>query len=406
MTSTPTPATRLRTCIGNAVQHPLPQVRRLLNADTTVAFAVGRAQPFTLRLDGAAPEVRTDGVEAAAVHIELTDEQADAVSSGASSIALIAAAGELASRGPLRNYLEVDPTLRWLLSGATGLDDAPTLGGARTSAGSGEPPAESLAIETRGVHKRFGSHQVLAGVDLTIPEGLISVILGPSGTGKSVLLQNIVGLMRPDEGEVFVRQRAIAGLSRVELDTLRRDVGVMFQDGALFSSMTVFDNVAFPLRQHSEFTEREIHEIVSEQLDAVGLANAAAAMPASLSGGMRKRAGLARALVLDPGIVVCDEPDSGLDPVRTALLAELLRERHSEGGGTMIVVTHNIELARQLGDYVAVLWDGKILESGIGAAMFDSALPFVRQFLTGETVGPLGMDSIVQKDVPTSASQP
>jgi phospholipid/cholesterol/gamma-HCH transport system ATP-binding protein len=182
-------------------------------------------------------------------------------------------------------------------------------------------------------------------------------------------------------------------MSRSQVIALRRDIGVMFQDGALFSSMNVYDNVAFPLRQHTDLNEGEVAEIVQEQLQAVGLYDARHRFPAELSGGMKKRAGLARSLVLDPTIVLCDEPDSGLDPVRTAILGELLRERHERSGGTMVVVTHNVELARLVSDHASLLWRGTVVMAGPSKTVWESDDPFVRQFLAGDTEGPLGMDA-------------
>jgi phospholipid/cholesterol/gamma-HCH transport system ATP-binding protein len=252
--------------------------------------------------------------------------------------------------------------------------------------------ASTLAIQTRDLHKAFGHNHVLAGVDLQIPEGSICAIMGPSGTGKSVMIKHILGLLTPDSGEVFVRGRSLQRLSRSEVITMRKDIGVMFQDGALFSSMTVYENVAFPLRQHTNYNDHEVREIVMEHLTKVGLAHAVDRYPSELSGGMKKRAGLARGLVLDPGIVLADEPDSGLDPVRTALLGELLIERHAELGGTLIVITHNMMLAKRVSDYVAVLWRGRLIAQGPAEEMFASEDEFIRQFLAGESDGPLGMD--------------
>ncbi len=253
--------------------------------------------------------------------------------------------------------------------------------------------ADLLAVQTKDLKKSFGVNQILTGANLAIPEGVISAVVGPSGTGKSVLVKHILGLLLPDSGEVFVHGHSLGSMSRSEILALRREIGVMFQDGALFSSMTVYDNVAFPLRQHTDLNEAEVEELVVEQLSAVGLLQAASRLPKELSGGMKKRAGLARALMLDPGIVLCDEPDSGLDPVRTALLGELLLERQLALGGTMIVVTHNIALARLISDHVSVLWRGEVIASGSSEVIWNSEDPFVRQFLTGEAIGPLGMEA-------------
>jgi phospholipid/cholesterol/gamma-HCH transport system ATP-binding protein len=167
---------------------------------------------------------------------------------------------------------------------------------------------------------------------------------------------------------------------------------VMFQDGALLSSMSVYENVAFPLHQHTDLEEDDVQPIVMEHLRAVGLEGAAHKMPGELSGGMKKRAGLARALVLEPQILLCDEPDSGLDPVRTTLLGELLLDRHAEIGGTIVVVTHNIALARLLADHISLVWRGRVVASGDAEEVFFSDDPFVRQFLEAGLAGPLGMD--------------
>jgi phospholipid/cholesterol/gamma-HCH transport system ATP-binding protein len=250
-----------------------------------------------------------------------------------------------------------------------------------------------LAVETRGLKKAFGANEILKGTDLAIPEGTITTVIGPSGTGKSVLIKHVIGLLKPDDGEVYVHGRALSKMSRSEVLALRREIGIMFQDGALFSSMNLYDNVAFPLRQHTDLNDREVREIVEYQLEAVGLADAADKYPREISGGMKKRAGLARSLVLDPGIVMCDEPDSGLDPVRTALLGELLLARQADLGGTMIVVTHNMPLARLISDYIAVLYGGEILAAGPVEDVLASDNDFVRQFIAGAVEGPLGMDA-------------
>jgi phospholipid/cholesterol/gamma-HCH transport system ATP-binding protein len=263
---------------------------------------------------------------------------------------------------------------------------------AEESHGRGAGVVDLHAIEIRNLHKRFGPTRVLCGVDLQIPEGCSCALVGPSGTGKSVMVKHILGLLKPDSGDVRVRGRSLNAMTRSEVIALRRDIGVMFQDGALFSSMTVFENVAFPLRQHTNYSDAEVREIALEHLAKVGLLHAVDRLPAELSGGMKKRVGLARGLVLDPEIVLADEPDSGLDPVRTALLGELLLARHEDLGGTLVVITHNMDLARHVADFIAVLWSGRVVAAGPAESVFASEHPFVRQFLTGANAGPLGMD--------------
>jgi phospholipid/cholesterol/gamma-HCH transport system ATP-binding protein len=262
----------------------------------------------------------------------------------------------------------------------------------RYHTGTVRPSQAPDAIEFVEVHKAFGRNQVLRGLNMGLPEGKISMIIGPSGTGKSVCIKHIVGLMYPDEGDVIVHGKSIPSLPDEELFTLRRKFGVLFQDGALFGSLNLYDNIAFPLRQHTEKGEEEIAEIVNRRMREVGLGGEGQKMPNELSGGMRKRAGFARALVLDPEIVLFDEPDSGLDPVRTALLCELIKEVHAENGGCYVVITHDIMSARRVAEHICVLWKGRIVESGPAAELFASENPFVRQFLSGESSGPLGME--------------
>jgi phospholipid/cholesterol/gamma-HCH transport system ATP-binding protein len=248
------------------------------------------------------------------------------------------------------------------------------------------------AIEVIDLVKQFGRVRILNGLNLGLPENQISMVLGPSGTGKSVLIKHIVGLLYPDSGDVLVHGESVPGLSDDELFEMRKKFGLLFQDGALFGSMNVYDNTAFPLRQHTDKSEEEVGEIVNRRLREVGLAEATQKMPNELSGGMRKRAGFARALVLDPAIVMFDEPDSGLDPVRTALLCELIREVHEENGGCYLVISHDLATARRIADFLAILWKGRIVESGPSEELFHSDNEFVSQFLNAETVGPLAMD--------------
>ena len=248
------------------------------------------------------------------------------------------------------------------------------------------------AIEFIDVKKAFGRNTILNGLNLGIPDDQISMILGPSGTGKSVCIKHMVGLLYPDEGDVLVHGESVPNMADDDLFEMRKKFGVLFQDGALFGSMNIIDNVAFPLRQHTDKGEDEILDIVNRRLKEVGLGGAGDKMPNELSGGMRKRAGFARALVLDPAIVLFDEPDSGLDPVRTALLCELIKEIHSENGGAYVVITHDIMSARRVADFISVLWKGRIVESGPASELFNTDNMFVRQFLSGEAQGPLGME--------------
>ncbi len=250
----------------------------------------------------------------------------------------------------------------------------------------------SAAIEVDNIHKAFNGFKVLNGLTVDFVEDAITTVLGPSGTGKSVLLKHIIALLYPDAGDIRVFGKSICRMNEDELFAMRESFGVLFQDGALFGSMNVYDNVAFPLREHTDLSEDEIGEVVNRRLADVGLTAAADRMPGQLSGGMRKRAGFARALVLEPEIVIFDEPDSGLDPVRTALLGELIKKMHAENGGTYIVITHDTASVRQIGEYIAVLWKGRIVLSGAAEDMWSSENPFVRQFLNRGIEGPLGME--------------
>jgi len=248
------------------------------------------------------------------------------------------------------------------------------------------------AIEIVDVVKQFGRTRILNGLNLGLPDDQISMVLGPSGTGKSVLIKHIVGLLYPDSGDVIVKGQSVPDLRDEDLFEMRKKFGLLFQDGALFGSMNIYDNVAFPLRQHTDKGEDEIESIVTRRLREVGLGEAHYKMPNELSGGMRKRAGFARALVLDPEIVMFDEPDSGLDPVRTALLCELIREVHAESGGCYMVISHDLGTARRIADFIAVLWKGRIVESGPKDELFESDNEFVHQFLQADVNGPLAMD--------------
>lgn len=255
-------------------------------------------------------------------------------------------------------------------------------------AGSGPPKA---AIRIKDLTKSFGPQTIFEDITMDIPKGAISIILGPSGTGKSVFLKHLVGLLKPDRGEVWVGDKNVPALKEKELYEVRKKFGVLFQDGALFGSMSIYDNVAFPLREHTKKSEDEIGQIVSDNLRLVGLTGAEKKFPGEISGGMKKRAGLARALVLDPEIILFDEPDSGLDPVRTAFLNELVLDLKEQLGSTMIIVTHHIPSARQVADYVGLLFRRHLVRFGPTDEMFSDERPVVRQFLSGDTEGPIGM---------------
>jgi len=265
------------------------------------------------------------------------------------------------------------------------------------------PSGAENVVQFNDTYKAFGRNRILRGLTMGLPEGMVSMILGPSGTGKSVCIKHMVGLLFPDQGDVLVHGESVPNMHDDDLFEMRKKFGLLFQDGALFSSMNLYDNVAFPLRQHTEKSEQEIEEIVMRRLNEVGLGHSRDKFPNELSGGMRKRAGFARALVLEPDIVLFDEPDSGLDPVRTALLGELILEIHRDMVQdakrdkkphlpTFAVVTHDIMSARRVADYINVLWKGRIVEAGPAKDMLESDNPFIKQFLAGASQGPLTMD--------------
>ncbi len=293
-------------------------------------------------------------------------------------------------RDPYRDDAEHEPEARVVREAPP--TDEPDGDEYQWHTGLNRPTGVPDAVEFIDVHKAFGRNKILRGLNMGLPEGKISMILGPSGTGKSVCIKHMVGLLYPDEGDVLVHGESVPSMTDDELFAMRKKFGVLFQDGALFGSMNLYDNVAFPLRQHTDKGEDEIRDIVTRRLTEVGLAHSDDKMPNELSGGMRKRAGFARALVLDPDIVLFDEPDSGLDPVRTALLCELIQEIHEENGGAYTVITHDIMSARRVAEHISVLWKGRIVESGPAEDLFNSENAFVRQFLSGESQGPLGME--------------
>jgi phospholipid/cholesterol/gamma-HCH transport system ATP-binding protein len=257
-------------------------------------------------------------------------------------------------------------------------------------------PAEEIEpiISIRGVTKRFGSHTVLEDITFDVPRGKVTAILGPSGTGKSVLLKNILGLLQPEAGEIWIEGEQIVGMRDKDLYRVRRKFGVLFQDGALFGSMNLFDNMAFPLREHTKKNEREIRDIVLQKAALVGLLDHLKKLPGEVSGGMKKRAGLARALVMDPDIVLFDEPDSGLDPVRVAYLDELVLNVQKETGATCFIITHNIPSVMRTAEYMGVLFRSRLVRFASKEEMTTTDNAIIRQFLSGKAKGPIGIDEL------------
>ena len=244
----------------------------------------------------------------------------------------------------------------------------------------------SDAIRLEHVTKSFENRKVLDDVTLDVAEGSAFCLLGRSGTGKSVTLKHIIGLLRPDEGHVFVHGKDVSTLGGRELSDVRRSMGFLFQNAALFDSITVGENVAFPLRRHTDWPDSKIREVARARLADVGLEDDYDKMPAELSGGMRKRAGLARAMALDPDILLVDEPSAGLDPITAREIDQLLVDLKKKGA-TIVVVTHNIPSARFIGDELAMLHDGRVIARGTAGAFDRSDDEMVRAFMRSEGSG-------------------
>ncbi|HYS43405.1 MAG TPA: ABC transporter ATP-binding protein [Geobacteraceae bacterium] len=244
-------------------------------------------------------------------------------------------------------------------------------------------------IKLIGVEKSFKEQVVLNRLNLEIPEGEITAVIGPSGVGKSVLLKHMIGLLRPDRGQVIVDGENIAGMGRRQLNRVREKFGMLFQNAALFDSMTVFENVAFPLEEKTRLSRASIRKQVHEALEHVGLKGVDSKYPDELSGGMKKRVGLARVLLLNPRIILFDEPTTGLDPIICRATHQLIKDTHARFGFTAVVISHEIPEIFDISDLVAMLYRGEIVETGTPAEIQRSQHPVVRQFISGSLEGPI-----------------
>ncbi|MCX5813649.1 MAG: ATP-binding cassette domain-containing protein [Proteobacteria bacterium] len=240
---------------------------------------------------------------------------------------------------------------------------------------------DDIAIRLIDIHKSFGNQKVLDGINLEIEIGKTTVIIGKSGGGKSVLLKHVIGLLKPDKGEIWIDGVEITRLNERDLNDVRKKFGMLFQEAALFDSMDVFDNIAFPLRERTKMTETEIKGIVEDRLKQVGLFNVTEKIPSELSGGMRKRVGLARALALDPGIILFDEPTSALDPIISLTILDLIKETQTYFKKTYLVISHDILGMFRIADKVAMLSNGRIIEYGTPLEIKQSSNDDTREFL-------------------------
>jgi len=239
------------------------------------------------------------------------------------------------------------------------------------------------------IHKSFGNNVVLNGLDLFIEVGKVTVIIGQSGSGKSVLLKHMIGLIQPDKGKVEIDGQDISSFNERQLNEIRKRFGMLFQEAALFDSMTVGQNVAFPLIEHSKLPKSEIREIVSEKLAHVGLRGVEDKMPSELSGGMKKRVGLARAIALEPEIILFDEPTTGLDPIMADAIDQLIVDIQSRLSVTCVVISHDITGTFKIAHKIAMLYQGKIIEYGAPEEIESSRNPILKQFLEGKMEGPI-----------------
>jgi phospholipid/cholesterol/gamma-HCH transport system ATP-binding protein len=254
--------------------------------------------------------------------------------------------------------------------------------------GSPEPDGTPVIV-MKDVHKSFGTREVLRGMSISVERGESVVIVGGSGTGKSVTLKHMIGLLKPDSGHVVVDGQDLCCMKPVEMNTFRRRFGMSFQEGALFDSMSVFDNIAFPLRRHTKMSQQEIRDRVHECLELVHLNDVDSKRPSELSGGMRRRVGFARAISLEPEILLFDEPTTGLDPVISDVIADLIIEMDQTLHTTTVTITHDMQVAFKIADRIAMIHQGKIIEEGTSDEFRNSTNPMVRQFVEGRAEGPL-----------------
>ena len=251
------------------------------------------------------------------------------------------------------------------------------------------PDTEQYLIEVRDIHKSFGNNHVLRGTTLHIKHGESMVVIGGSGTGKSVLIKCIIGILKPERGEIFVAGREIGSLKEKELYELRKKFGMLFQAGALFDSMRVWENVGFGLLQHTSLSEKEVRDRAIEKLNLLGLHRIEDLMPSQLSGGMRKRVSLARAIAMEPEILLYDEPTTGLDPIRADAINELIVEMREKIKVTSITITHDMVSAYKIADRIAMLYQGRIIEVGTPEQIKHSTNEIVQQFIQGKAKGPI-----------------
>jgi phospholipid/cholesterol/gamma-HCH transport system ATP-binding protein len=253
--------------------------------------------------------------------------------------------------------------------------------------------ADATVVEMRDVHLAFGEKEILTGVNLRVPAKARMVIMGQSGSGKSTLLRLLLGILQPSEGEVTFKGKDITRMGRIKMNRIRQKMGMVYQYSALISSLNVRDNLALPLEELTRKSRDEIDKLVKEKLDMVGMADTLEKMPGELSGGMRKRIGLARGIIMDPELILYDEPTAGLDPVISSVIDELIIALSEKIGATSVIVTHEMGSAFKVATHMAMLYEGKIIASGTPDEFKNSEDPVVAQFIAGDTQGPILQDS-------------